>query len=771
MITNYAQADRRSIKEDIWVVALLLIICCLAYWPLTLHIFSLKNDALNYFLPVRFQVSEAIYNHQLPFWSPYFNLGYPLHGDMQSGVWNPVVQFLSLFGPYTLYKLQLETIFYIFLSGTGMYFLLRQAGISLYAGIFASAAYMLCGYNSDCCQFLNWISSAAYLPYVVLFYYNMLQEKNTYTSLLAGFFLYLLFVSAYPAHFIVTLYILLGIFAYHLVPQNRNKETSFLNLLFNQLGRQIPAIGCFLLLSLPAILSYLQFLPLSQRGSGASFPDAMSNPLHPLLLFGYITPLPVFTAPFATITDGLERNSYIGIVTFVFTLAAFLIKTKDPRIKYCRTAVIIFAIMSLGEFGGLRPITYYILPLMNAFRHPAGLKLFTTFFSCILAAWTFHRFAGGNLPRKTIKTAGLVSAGILGLLLLYSLPAIGGILHKAASLFSLFNANGFHIPAVAMKNSLDSLTFREILLVDAVLQSAFMFAILTFLLVRPDHKKIIWLSILNCSLHVCLFAPYTVVKKDTATAIQQVLDKHIVHGYPLPSLDASPEDNALDGMSSFDQIGCLNLYNKQIGRVDYRISPSNLLSQNEFWFSPAVRNAVMKYPLLYRPDSVISPKDSLVFQYTAPGRKLAIIEDSMIRESINRENNRGGTKNNAQNNTPDKIAITGFKPGHFSFSSHTAAPSFYVLMQNDYPLWRLKIDGTDSSFNQSDKIIRSNLTFMGFRIPAGDHSIELVYSSHPLVMTWILNIFLTLILLGILLIQYLHGFSVISSGTSSHTHY
>ena len=134
------------LKKDSLAILFLFLLCALAYWPLAFHVLSLKNDALNYFLPVRFQVSEAIYNHQYPFWSPYFNLGYPLHGDMQSGVWNPFVQFLSLFGPYTLYKLQIETLLYIFLSGTGMYFLVRQLGVRWYPALFAGA--VLCGLAS-----------------------------------------------------------------------------------------------------------------------------------------------------------------------------------------------------------------------------------------------------------------------------------------------------------------------------------------------------------------------------------------------------------------------------------------------------------------------------------------------------------------------------------------------------------------------------------------------------------------------------------------------
>jgi hypothetical protein len=81
---------------------LLLVICLLAYWPLTFGVFSVKNDAIHYFLPYRFTISEAIRNGEMPFWSPYIYLGNPIYGDMQSGAWNPVVWFFSLIGRYDI---------------------------------------------------------------------------------------------------------------------------------------------------------------------------------------------------------------------------------------------------------------------------------------------------------------------------------------------------------------------------------------------------------------------------------------------------------------------------------------------------------------------------------------------------------------------------------------------------------------------------------------------------------------------------------------------
>src|SRR6478672_3289306 len=86
-------------KKDLVFLVLLSIAC---YWPLSFGVFSAKNDNIVQFLPVRFQVSEAIRHGILPLWSPYMYLGYPIHGDMQGGAWNPVVWLRSVFGRYNI---------------------------------------------------------------------------------------------------------------------------------------------------------------------------------------------------------------------------------------------------------------------------------------------------------------------------------------------------------------------------------------------------------------------------------------------------------------------------------------------------------------------------------------------------------------------------------------------------------------------------------------------------------------------------------------------
>src|SRR5687768_5751042 len=99
----------------------LLLVTLIAFWPISLNIFSLKNDALIYFLPYRYHISESIQSGMFPWWSPYIYTGLPLYGDIQSGVWNPVVLLISVFTSYNMTVLQWEIVFYLAIAAIGVY--------------------------------------------------------------------------------------------------------------------------------------------------------------------------------------------------------------------------------------------------------------------------------------------------------------------------------------------------------------------------------------------------------------------------------------------------------------------------------------------------------------------------------------------------------------------------------------------------------------------------------------------------------------------------
>ena len=691
-------------------------ICLVAYWPLTFYLYSLKNDALTYFLPTRHQISEAIYHGYWPFWSPYFNLGYPIHGDMQAGVWNPIVQLFSLTGPYTLRMLQYETLLYIYLSGVGMFFLINYFNKDQRTGLLIGTAFMLCGYISDSAQFLNWIASAAFLPFIFLFFYKTITEYSWKSALLTGIFFYLLFTAGYPASFILTSYLLLAMLLFHIWQKdNLNRKT--LLTLFKLL---CVFSSSFILLSLPPILSFSQFLLLTQRGSGATYTEAMSNPLHPWLLISYITPLAVWKASFATVTDGLQRNSYIGLVTFSFVLMAFLIRSKSRVVSFWKWAFILSLIFSLGEIGGLRILTYYLLPLMNSFRHPANARLFTSFFGCLLAAFIFQKAISHTLSYRVRKYAWLL------LLLTFCIATTIAFFSEG----SHFTIKNFSLNTAVIKAFLDHLTFRDFLVFNLLIQIPFLIFIYLFIIRKIQINLLVAASITNCIITTMLTQPLQVVKKDHADHIQQILNKVQVKGYPFPDLSSTLLSNSLDGGRYFNEIACGNMYNKKIGRIDYFITPSNLYNQVKFWSNPIWRDRLFKYPFFYRVDSAVFISDTSKRINTK--KHLALIANKNLPDTINRYPSQAF-----------QAAVKKFNPNELEIDIHTTDRGFYTVFQNYHPSWSLYIDG------HKQQLYLCNISFMGFWIDPGKHTIGLKYEPAGIKAAFYISI---LTLLGILLL-------------------
>jgi Bacterial membrane protein YfhO len=705
-------------RHPVFYLFFLLIVVLVAYWPISFHVFSLKNDALNYFLPVRHLVSESYSNNILPLWTPYLNLGYPLHADMQSGVWNPFVQLFSFFGPYTLYTLQLETILYIFLGGAGIFFLLKHFRLHPFANIFASVAYMLCGFNSDSCQFLNWIAGTAFLPFVFLFYYRCLEERSVKQGIYTGIALFFLFSCAYPADFIIIAYLMVSMLIVHIVSGYRKKETLITK---NLLPAHLAIAIVFILLSGPAILSYAEGLPLQERGSGATYEAVMSNPLHPALLSSFTTPLAIWKMPGVSVTDPLERNSYIGIAGFMLLLISFLVKSTNSTVRFSKWAALIFLLFSFGETGGIRIISYYILPLMNSFRHPANAKMFTLFFCCILAGFKFNDILNNTVPLNILKKGWWATLSVMLIVLLISFFTPFS-LFRFSSLSSFFRLQQGVSFINHLKIQLDNISFADLVLLSTIVQVIFLLLIYRFLFKKINIKFFLATAIINCILFTIFFQPFTVINKSRASHVQAMVNKFSVTGYPLPDNTQSLEQNSLDNEKYMAEIGCINLYNKKAGRSDYRISPSNQLLQNKFWFNEAFRNKILKYPLLYKPEFVF---DINRWNYDE-------VQDSSTYKWAFREPLKH--VHEFSNDDSTNIVFTKFEPNRIEGKITTNEEGEFVLTQTNYPRWKLYID------DKASPIHLTNIAFMGFSVPKGTHTFSFRYEAMHIRVAFIISL-------------------------------
>jgi len=694
----------KSLKDYLF----LLLVAVIAYWPVSFMVFSLKNDAINYFLAMRYNTSEAIQYGYFPSWSAYINMGYPMHADMQSGVWNPLVILMSLIRKYDIYWLQVETILAIFFSGVSMYHLLKYLKFERRIILMIAGAYMFNGFISDSGQFINWIYGATILPFVFMVTLKSFTDFKMKDAFLLGLAHALMFLCAYPADFILLSY---GVFFFvvcsFIKDNKRNKSRAILY----KYGKQVLlTIVSFILISLPAIISYLPFLELMNRGSGVDLETALSNSLAPANLLSFVTPWATQKGAAFQFTDPLIRNCYIGLILFIFFILYFFQKREKGFFeKFLIGLFCVFLLFSLGKLGGIRVLTFHWLPLMNTFRHPANAKLFFIFAGQVLAA-----FALKNYFKKEISESKLAGNICIFLLTISSVLLV----------LSFFNSNFFSVfksetnrPGQSVFDTIkiikDNLTFYDLFFINLALAITTLSIFLYLVRKNNLRKYILWLVLIEMAIVVQGMIPLTYVRNAPPSQVQQIIDQQ-PKGYPLPDNKMSIEEFSRDGMKYFDIIGCLNPYNKKPGRSDYIITPANLLSQLNYWYFKDFSTKINKYPLVYFADTIYAVRDTANFISSSSHKKAAILEGSP--GPMAQEHELGvGT-----------INFQKFVPGKFIIEAHNSNPGLLVLFQNYYPDWKVYINGKKAT------ILKANISFMAVVLPPGTNNVEFKFQTNYL---------------------------------------
>ena len=688
-LTTTLSKDRVHYKNYL----LLLIICLLAYWPLTLGIFSVKNDAIHYFLPYRFAISEALRNGEGPFWSPYLYLGNPIQGDMQSGAWNPVVWIFSAIGRYDLTLFHYEYLLYIFLGGAGMYKLTNRIVVHADTALLIAVSYMLSGFMLGG-QLINWLAAAAFLPFVIHYFLLANRTLSAGYAVKTGLSLYLLFTAGYPSFFILTGYLLVILFIIKLTDriQNRNNRPA-------QLGKfisvQLLVLLVFAGLSVPAIVSYIDLLPYYQRGSGTSYQDSVTNAFDVKHFLSLLFPFSIKANNISSVTDITCRNIYFGLFPLLF-LFAFPPKRSLQNILLLLLAV--FALLfSLGDSTPVRKICYGFIPLMDTFRHPSQMRLFFILAILLLAAPGIKRIMTRDFSSIELKklTSIIAICGIL--LLLLTIFAFG-----RSNFFSIVTGPGNNGPGERLKNIFESASLANTVAINGVLQLCFIaLFIWGYKKLRLSTYLLPVLWITNMVLMAQLVLPASFVSKVSPAAINKTIHAS-PRGFPVSDLQNSLADNSKDAFDNFAVNGLNYFYNKKIGISKVTNSPAFLTQEDQFIQTILLYNYVASMPVAYFADSVLRMEDTITLSHTGnchyafsnmplPGRNCT------------------GKK---------KAHITAVSSTIFEIETESDSTAMLVLTQNYYPDWHATIDNTPRN------IMKVNMSFMGVIIPPGKHKVQ-----------------------------------------------
>ncbi len=709
---------------------ILLIICLIAYWPITFGIFSSKGDSLQYFLPIRYAISTAIQSGEFPFWSPWFYLGHPIYGDMQSGSWNPLVLFLSLFGKYNITTFHIEYLIYIFWGGIGMYRLVIYISKGQSAGLLIAASYILGGVMLSG-QVITWAASAAIIPHIFLSYLNTKRTGNYKYAIVTGIHLWLLLVCGYPSLFIYTCYILFGLFLISIWFQFRNSKEKK-NISINKyLFSHFVLIVTFFILSLPAIISFIDFLPYYSRGNGVTYSESLANTFEPQHFLSFFFPSEVGAPLLYSETDMTSRNIYMGI--FVLPIL-FAYKPELNRRNLLLTILFVVSFLfSMGSFTPIRRIAYEVFPLMNTFRHPAIIKTFGMLALLLLIV------PGIDSLENDLKNRNQITQ--FKKLKLYSLILSGFFFISAIWSFSKTNLlkNIFlnsRIGKDAIKNVIDKYTFM-----DAVFfNSLFQLTLLTFFLYWIYSKKLntttfktIW--ILNLFIFAQLTLPITFVSSYSALQINSFIKKN-GEKYSEKKQSLTLQENSADIENIYDRgefpLGSPNFYKKTVAISHVLYNPASFTSLYSIINNKTIYKFISSSPFMYFSDTVIKKKDtsSILFNTT----KKIIISDEL------------------QELPPSKFAtikIIKLTSNSIVLETESDKDSYLSLTQNYYPHWIATIDGKDRA------IYKTNFTFMSTLVPAGKHQVKFRFIPiNTIICVWI-SIGYIIILLGLSIYNYI----------------
>ena len=698
---------------------LLLIICLLAYWPLTFGLFSVKNDAIHYFLPYRFNIGEAIRNGEWPFWSPYVYLGNPIYGDMQSGAWNPIVWFFSLISRYDITLFHYENLLYIFLGGIGMYKLINRLTEHSQASLLIATSYMLSGFMLSG-QLINWLAAAAFLPFVIHYYLKTLQVSFFSNAIKTGIALFFMLTAGYPSFFIITGYILLVLFILTIIKRFRSKTTiviSWKKFILQHLVILIVFAG----LALPAIVSYIDLLPYYHRGSGTSYNDAIRNPFEWQHLLSLIFPSSIKANDVFSATDVSCRNIYTGIFSLMI-LAAF--PPKLNRRNILLIVLTVFAILfSMGDVTPVRKICYSVIPLMDTFRHPSQMRLFFILAILLLAApglktLLTQNFSGIGL--KKIKSVAWITG--------CSILLITMLAFTDSALIKQFTAFGFSEIKGTIKNFIENVSLSDTVFLNGIIQFVFIVSFLIWTIKYNQNKKIfsfIWVA--NLVIMAQLILPITFVSKTSPAEINSFIHAS-PKGFPSDGLDNPIGENSKDALDYFDKIALSYFYSKKIGISQINNSPAFLDEQNQFLKSSLLYNFVSSQPVVYIADTIVQLKDTNILNLEATC-------NFAFGDSI--PGIRGPCGNN---NTATISRITS---NCFHIVTQTLSPSILVLTQNFHHHWKVTID------KERGKIYKTNISFIGTPLPAGKHYVVFkFFPSNTINALWVMFAMIALLIIA-----------------------
>lgn len=451
--------------------------------------------------------------------------------------------------------------------------------------------------------------------------------------------------------------------------------------------------------------------------------------------------------------DGLGGSVYFGIVIVFLAILSILVVRSHNK-WWLVAASVLFIVISWGKnFAALNYLLFDTLPMMNKFRSPNMAMAITSMLFPILAVWALNDILTGKVSKeeawKKVRMAFLITGGILLLVLIaiYSMMDFTGKMDPQIFGQSWAQVSSKIIAfrkSMASKDAWRSILF--LLLATGVLWAftkdkinttvaTVLIALLVIIDILPIANRYLGSDkYMDEAVYDARFAPRPVDKeilKDNT--YYRVLD---LSADLFNSADASYHHKTIGGYHPaklqiyqdliMNQLGGLNSAVVNMLNGKYIINPDqtgkklmaipNPGALGNAWFVShiqKVKTAREEMDALNAP-SLSNPADTGKGNFN-PGQTVLVRESEMPKlgmESVPSVDSTAG------------IELTSYSPMKLTYKSKNAQEGIAVFSEIYYPLdWEAKIDG------KTVPIARANYVLRALKIPAGEHTIEMIYNT------------------------------------------
>lgn len=745
------------------------------------------HDVQYYFFPYHKLVVDIIRDGHLPLWNPYAFGGIPLLGDGQTAIFYPPNWIFWLLPP--AHAFGIVVLLQYSIAGMGSFLYARALGLSRLAACVAALAFMFNGYLIGRVVHLSIIAGAALIPWVFWSVERLLQRGGVAMFVIAALMVALQAVSGHPQVPIYTA-LAVGIYVLVVVLQRWWRQDARAIWAVPQLAGMYLVGYALAGVQLIPWIEFASFSPRAAKAS-YEFVTGHSIRSFDWLLFlfpyGYggmrttwLQSMP--PTDLGTIIHTWERIAYIGLLPLALAAVGLAEVWRLPRLarqtehaaERARRELqverlwALVPVLILGVLIAAGPSTpfgriVYMLPVIGKLRGYARAIIVAAFATTVLAAYGAERLR----TYRTLTSRRFDWAPIAASILL--LLALSGALVAA-------NVTG----ADAFESSLDQPVYRVMLDYGLQLEQANAYIPLGFGiasaiglwwfstgLTRIKVGALLGIIALDLMSFAATFNPATrpeVFERVPPSVEFLRSDPSLYRVAIYLATDRIPPELAQSQLAVSWAIAYhiedINGFNSLQPRryTDFLFDPQTedvsygwLHNQDYFLpTNPTLSLLDVKYALVQQPENPVIPDpaweqvytDDTVTIYRNPtlyGRAyfvehVAVQPDPrVILETVKQLDFQpqqtayvesgldAATAQRLAGGTPAAAQVERISPNELRIHTRTETDRFLVLSEMWFPGWRAEIDGRELP------IYRTNYLFRGLVVPAGEHTIRMVY--------------------------------------------